>query len=91
MSAQVLAFRSAANDASNEVEQPSAAGMFSEYMLMELVLEVARSSHDPHGRLAEMFDRITARARAGGVDRQSVMTQFRRHAESFFMLAAKNV
>ena len=31
------------------------------------------------------------RARAGGVDKQSVMAQFRKHAESFFMLAAKNV
>lgn len=91
MSAQVLAFRPAANDYSTAGEQPSAAGMFGEYMLMELVLEVARSSQDPHGRLAEMFDRITTRARAGGVDKQSVMAQFRKHAESFFMLAAKNV
>ena len=91
MSAQVLAFKPAANDFDDRADQAPAATMFGEYMLMELVLELARSSRDPHGRLAELFDRITARARSGGIGGQPDLAQFRKHAESFFMLAAKNV
>ena len=49
------------------------------------------SSADPHGRLAGLFDRISTRARAGlTADKSSVM-QFRKHAETLFMMAAKNV
>lgn len=91
MSAQVLALKPAANDFDERGNQVSGADMFGEYVLMELVLEVARSSSDPHGRLAELFDRITTRARSGGVGSQPSMAQFRRHAESFFMLAARNL
>lgn len=92
MSAQLLAFSAAAN--SNQAEgSGDAASLFGEYMLMELVLEVARSSQDPQGRLAELFDRITTRARRGGVvtEKNSTMTQFRKHAETFFIMAGKNV
>lgn len=92
MSAQLLAFKSPANGNSNALDS-SAADMFGEYMLMELVLEVARNSQDPHGRLAEMFDRITTRVRRGGIvaEKTAAMAQFRKHAESFFLLAGKNV
>ena len=92
MSAQILAFDTAANNNYTK-DQGNAEGLFGEYMLMELVLEVARSSQDPQGRLAELFDRITTRARRGGVftDKNTTMMQFRKHAESFFVLAGKNV
>ena len=92
MSAQLLAFNSAANG--NHAEDTGNVGnLFGEYVLMELVLEVARSSQDPQGRLAELFDRITTRARRGGVvtEKNSAMTQFRKHAETFFIMAGKNV
>lgn len=91
MSAQVLAFKPAANDFDDRGDLGSAAAMFGENMLMELVLELARSSRDPHGRLAELFDRITTRARSGGVGNQPDLAQFRKHAERFFLLAARNV
>ena len=38
----VVAFKSAANDSNYVVDQTQATGLFGEYMLMELVLEVAR-------------------------------------------------
>lgn len=93
MSAQLLAFKSAANNSNLAADSSQAAGLFGEYMLMELVLEVARSSKDPQARLAELFDRITTRARSGSVagERSSAMMQFRKHAEDFFVLAGKNV
>lgn len=93
MSRQLLAFSPAANDSNVAVDETAAVQLFGEYMLMELVLEVARSSQDPQGRLAELFDRITTRARRGGIATQqnSVMMQFLKHAESFFVLAGKNV
>ena len=93
MSGYSLAVRVPANDSSSAVDEAQASGLFSEYMLMELVLEVARSSHDPQGRLAELFDRIAARARRGGIatEQNSVMLQFRKRAENFFVLAGKNV
>jgi hypothetical protein len=92
VSAQLLAFKSPANSNSLAVDD-SVAGTFGEYMLMELVLDVARNSKDPHGRLAELFDRITTRARRGGVapEKSAVMMQFRKHAENFFLMAGKNV
>lgn len=91
MSAQVLAFKSPANELSYADEQTTVAGMFGEYMLMELVLEVARNSSDPHSRLADLFDRISTRARVGSHAKGALMAQFRKHAETFFMMAAKNV
>ena len=89
----VLAFKSAANDSDYAVDQTQGTGLFSEYMLMELVLEVVRNSTDPQGRLADLFDRVNTRARRGGniSDKNSVMTQFRKHAETFFLMAGKHV
>lgn len=89
----VLAFKSAANDSNYGVDHSQAAGMFGEYVLMELVLEVARNSKDPQGCLAELFDRVNVRARRGGVatEKSSVLMQFRKHAETFFVMAGKNV
>jgi hypothetical protein len=89
----VLAFKSAANDSNYAVDQSQGSGLFGEYMLMELVLEVVRNSTDPQGRLAELFDRVNTRARGGGLamEKNSVMTQFRKHAETFFLMAGKNV
>ena len=89
----VLAFKSAANDSNYAVDQAQGTGLFGEYMLMELVLEVVRNSTDPQGRLAELFDRVNTRARRGGhtMEKTSVMTQFRKHAETFFLMAGKNV
>lgn len=93
MSGHLLAFKSAANDSQHDVDLDRASGLFSQYMLMEMVLEVARTSPDPQGRLAELFDRVTTRARRGGAiaENNSVMMQFRKHAESFFVLAGRNV
>jgi len=88
-----VAFKSAANDSNYEIDQNQASGLFGEYMLMELVLELARSSKDPQGRLAELFDRVNTRARRGGVatPQSSLLMQFRKHAETFFIMAGKNV
>jgi len=93
VSGSSLAIKRPANDSCPAVDEAQASGLFSEYMLMELVLEVARSSHDPQGRLADLFDRIAARARRGGIaaEHNSVMMQFRKRAENFFVLAGKNV
>lgn len=93
MSAQLLAFSPAAGNSNAPAHHGDVAGAFSEYMLMELVLEVARSSQDPQGRLAELFDRITTRARRGGIaaGKNAMMAQFHKHAQSFFILAGKNV
>lgn len=93
MSAQLLAFKTPAAVGHEPTDANTAAGLFGEYMLMELVLEVARSSNDPHGRLAELFDRVSLRAQRGCVatDKNSVLMQFRRHAEHFFVMAGKNV
>ena len=92
MSAQLIAFNSAANG-NCAADQGYGAGLFGEYLLAELVLDVARSSQDPQGRLAELFDRMTTRARSGGIatEKDSAMTQFRKHAETFFIMAGKNV
>lgn len=92
MSASNLAFKPA-NDSCPSIDGDQAGSLFGEYMLMELVLEVARSSQDPQGRLAELYDRITTRARRGGIatEQNSVMIQFRKHAESFFLQAGKHV
>lgn len=89
----VVAFKPAANDSNHIVDQNRATGLFGEYMLMELVLEVARNSTDPQGRLAELFDRVNTRARRGGLatESNSVMMQFRKHAETFFIMAGKHV
>lgn len=89
----VVAFKSAANDSNYSVDQSHASGLFGEFMLMELVLEVARNSTDPQGRLAELFDRVNTRARRGGIatEKNSVLMQFRKHAETFFLMAGKHV
>ena len=89
----VVAFKSAANESDYSVDRGQAAGLFGEYMLMELVLEVVRNSTDPQGRLAELFDRVNVRARRGGIatEKNSVMLQFRKHAETFFLKAGHNV
>lgn len=91
MSAQVFAFKPPVAIGDSTVGPSSAEGLFGEYMLMELVLEVARSSNDPHGRLAELFDRINLRADSGGMGKGAMLAQFRKHAETFFIKAAKNV
>ena len=89
----VVAFKTAANDSNYFVDQSQGNGLFGEYMLMELVLEVVRNSSDPQGRLAELFDRVNTRARRGGLatEKNSVMAQFRKHAETFFLMAGKHV
>ncbi len=89
----VVAFKSAANESNYSVDHNQANGLFGEYILMELVLEVARNSTDPQGRLAELFDRVNTRARRGGIatEKNSVMMQFRKHAETFFLKAGKHV
>jgi hypothetical protein len=61
-------------------------------MLMELVLDDACGSNDPHVRLAELLDQISTRTRNGLIrNKLSVMMQFRGHAEAYFIMAAKNV
>jgi len=60
-------------------------------MLMELVLEVATRSADPHHRLAELLDRLlSSRTQAGPTRDTSFMIPFRAHAEAFFVMAPQN-
>ncbi len=56
------------------------------YILLEIVRELARQKSDPHKFLADMFERISARADQGPIDQQGhpVQHEFRWTIETFF-------
>ena len=91
MAQQIRASQPRFNDNSHEIGAAEAESLLDSYILMELVLEVARSSDDPQLKLAELFDRVTARARLGGhaTEMGSVMSRFRTLAQEFFLLAGQ--
>jgi hypothetical protein len=60
---------------------------------MEIVRDVARSKPDSRRYLAEMFERVSARADKGSLEDEahSVQAEFRLAISAFFSLAGKGL
>ena len=63
------------------------------YILMEIVRDIARSQPDPHKYIADMFERISARADLRPIEREAhpVTVEFRDTIANFFSTAGKNL
>jgi|GraSoi_2013_40cm_1033754.scaffolds.fasta_scaffold05489_4 hypothetical protein len=62
-------------------------------ILMEIVRDIARSQPDPHKYIADMFERISARADLRPIEREAhpVTVEFRDTIANFFSTAGKNL
>jgi hypothetical protein len=74
---------------SEALGQLQAFDMANSYILMEIARDLARASPDPHKYLADMFERISARADQGPIDGEShpVNVAFRDAIAQFFLKA----
>jgi hypothetical protein len=63
------------------------------YILMEVVRNLARASTDPHRYLANMFERVSARADQGPIEREAhpINVEFRDAISCFFANAEKGL
>lgn len=63
------------------------------YILMEVVRDLARASPDSHRYLANMFERVSARADQGPVEKEAhpVNVEFRDVISRFFANAGKGL
>ena len=75
------------------IGQAQAINKANSYILMEIVRDIARSKPDSHKYLAEMFERISARADQSPVEREAhpVQAEFRLAISTFFSLAQKGL
>jgi hypothetical protein len=73
------------------VGQAQAFNRANSYVLMEIVRDLARTQPDPHKYLAGMFERISARADQGAIEKEAhpVNAEFRDAVSSFFANAGK--
>jgi len=64
-----------------------------QYVLMEVVRDLARASPDPHKYLAGMFERISARADQAPIEREAhpVSVEFRQVISTFFAKARQGL
>lgn len=62
-------------------------------ILMELVRDLAKTTPDPHKYLADLFERISARADKGPIEKEAhpVNAEFRDAISRFFATAGKNL
>ena len=80
-------------DVSEAVGQAQAFNRMSSYILMEIVRDLARTQPDPHKYLAGMFERISARADQGPIEKEAhpVNAEFRDAISRFFATAGKGI
>lgn len=59
------------------------------YILMEVVRDLARTTSDPHKYLTNMFERVSARADQGAIEKEThpVNIEFRNAISQFFSKA----
>jgi hypothetical protein len=71
------------------VGQAQASNLANNHILMEAVRDLARSTPDPHKYLANMFERISARADQGEIEKEAhpVNAEFRAAIARFFSKA----
>jgi hypothetical protein len=91
MSAPVLAFQTSVQGCGSTCELQQVGGLFDEHRLMELVRGFTDRSCEPRGRLAEFFARITHPSRTSLTMDKPFAVEFRKHAETFFLMETKNV
>jgi hypothetical protein len=62
-------------------------------ILMEVVRDLARTTPDPHKYIADMFERVSARADQGAIEKEAhpVTAEFRDAISRFFLTAGKNL
>ena len=80
-------------DVGEVVGQAQAFNRMSSYILMEIVRDIARAQPDPHKYLASMFERISARADKGPIEKEAhpVNAEFRNAIAQFFSKAEHNL
>jgi hypothetical protein len=80
-------------DVGDVVGQAQAFNRSNSYILMEIVRDIARTQADPQKYLADLFERISARADVGPIEREAhpVNAEFRNTISQFFSLAGKNL
>jgi hypothetical protein len=80
-------------DVGDIVGQAQALNRSNSYILMELVRDIARVQPNPQKYLADMFERISARADKGPIEKEAhpVNAEFRDAISQFFSLAGKNL
>jgi hypothetical protein len=63
------------------------------YILMEIVRDLARTTPDPYKYLANMFERISARADQGAIEKEAhpVTVEFRDTIARFFSKAGQGL
>ena len=69
--------------------QAQAINQVNNYILVEIVCDLAKTTPDPHKYLANMFERISARADQGPVEQEAhkVNAEFRLKLSTFFATA----
>ena len=80
-------------DMSDALAQAHAANRANSYILMEVVRDLARSQPDPHKYLADILERISARADYGEIVREAhpVIVEFRDAISQFFANAGHDL
>lgn len=80
-------------DVGEVVGQAQAMNRMNSHILMEAVTDLAKNSPDPHKYLADMFERISARADQGPIEKEAhpVSVEFRDAISRFFALAGKRL
>ncbi len=78
-------------DVGEVVGQCQARNRMSSYILMEIVRDLARTQQSPRKYLADMFERISARADQGEIEKEAhpVNAEFRAAVSQFFATAGK--
>jgi len=80
-------------DIGDLVGQAQAFNRANNSILMEVVRDLARTTPDPHKYIADMFERVSACADQGAIEKEAhpVAAEFRDAISRFFLTAGKNL